>query len=128
MEEKTFKTILVVEDEPDVSKYLATFFEQSGYKVITAFDGKKGFESAKTNHPDLITLDILMPEESGVRMYRNLHDDASTNGIPVIMITGYRSDFKKFIETRKQVSPPAGYFEKPIDRDAVLAKIKEILG
>ncbi|MBT3231376.1 MAG: response regulator [Calditrichaeota bacterium] len=128
MEEKSLKTILVVEDEPDVVSYLVTFFTTNGYNVVSATDGKKGYEKAKANHPDLITLDILMPEESGVRMYRNLHDDPTTNEIPVIMITGYRSDFKKFIETRKQVSPPAGYFEKPIDRDAVLEKVKELIG
>jgi DNA-binding response OmpR family regulator len=127
MQDTTLKNILVVEDEPDVMSYLVTFFKVSGYNVLTATDGRKGFEKAKTEHPDLISLDITMPEESGVRMYRNLHDDPSTKGIPVIIITGVAGEFKRFIESRKQVDPPAGYFEKPIDREAVLAKIKEIL-
>jgi DNA-binding response OmpR family regulator len=121
------KTILVVEDENDVMDYLVTFFEDNGYNVITAKNGKTGFEKAKSDHPDLISLDISMPEESGVRMYRNLHDTPSTNGIPVIVITGVTSDFKGFLESRRQVDPPAGYFEKPIDREAVLKKIKEII-
>lgn len=128
MQDETIKTILVVEDEPDVMSYLVTFFKINGYHVITATDGKKGFEKAKSEHPDLISLDITMPEESGVRMYRNLHDEATTKGIPVIIITGVSGGFKGFLESRKQVSPPAGYFEKPIDREAVLAKVKEILG
>ncbi len=127
MQDKTLKTILVVEDEQDVMSYLVTFFKVNGYNVLTATDGRKGFEKAKTEHPDLISLDINMPEESGVRMYRNLHEDPSTKDIPVVMITGVPGEFKRFIETRKQVNPPAGYFEKPIDREAVLAKIKEIL-
>ena len=122
------KTILVVEDENDVMDYLVTFFEDNDYNVITAKNGKTGFEKAKSDLPDLISLDISMPEESGVRMYRNLHDTSSTQNIPVVVITGVTSDFKAFLESRKQVDPPAGYFEKPIDREAVLAKIKEILG
>jgi len=121
------KTILVVEDENDVMDYLVTLFEDHDFNVITATNGKTGFEKAKSNHPDLISLDISMPEESGVRMYRNLHDTPSTENIPVIIITGVTSDFKAFIESRKQVNPPAGYFEKPIDREAVIAKVKEII-
>ena len=121
------KTILVVEDEDDVMDYLVTFFEDNNYNTITATNGKTGFEKAKTYHPDLISLDISMPEESGVRMYRNLHDTPSTRNIPVIVITGVTSDFRGFLESRKQVNPPAAYFEKPIDRDAVLRSIKEII-
>ncbi|HHE46439.1 MAG TPA: response regulator [Bacteroidetes bacterium] len=128
MQETTAKTILVVEDEPDVLTYLVTFFKINGFNVLTATDGRKGFETAKNNHPDLISLDITMPEESGVRMYRNLHDDPSTRDIPVIIITGVSGEFKGFIESRKHINPPAGYFEKPIDREVVLARIKEILG
>ena len=121
------KNILVVEDEEDVMTYLVTFFEDNDFNVITATDGKKGFDLAKKENPDLISLDITMPEESGVRMYRNLHDDACTKDIPVIIITGVSGEFKKFLESRQQVEPPAGYFEKPIDREAVLAKVREIL-
>jgi DNA-binding response OmpR family regulator len=127
MKNNNKKTILVVEDEDDIMDYLVTFFEDNDFNVITATNGKTGFEKAKADKPDLISLDISMPEESGIRMYRNLHDTPSTNNIPVIVITGVSSDFKGFLESRKQVNPPAGYFEKPIDRDAVLAKIKEIL-
>jgi len=121
------KTILVVEDENDVMDYLVTFFEDHDYNVIKATNGKTGFKEAIEKQPDLISLDISMPEESGVRMYRNLHDTPSTQNIPVIIITGVTSDFKAFIESRKQVNPPAGYFEKPIDREAVLARVKEII-
>jgi CheY-like chemotaxis protein len=125
--EKQKKTILVVEDEDDVMDYLVTLFEDHDYNVIKATNGKTGFEKALSDHPDLISLDISMPEESGVRMYRNLHDTPSTKDIPVIIITGVTHDFKAFIESRRQVDPPAGYFEKPIDRDAVLAKVREII-
>jgi response regulator RpfG family c-di-GMP phosphodiesterase len=68
-----------------------------------------------------------MPEESGVRMYRNVCDDPVTRGIPVIIITGISHDFKRFIETRRHVPPPAGYFDKPVDAAALLAKLSELL-
>ena len=68
-----------------------------------------------------------MPEESGVRMFRDLQGNESTASIPVIMITGVSHEFKRFIETRRQVHPPEAYFEKPVDRDELLAKVNEIL-
>ena len=121
------KTILVVEDEPDEVAYLSALFADNGFDVISAGNGQKGFAKAKAHHPDLITLDISMPEESGVRMFRDLQQDPATAGIPVIMITGVTHDFKRFIETRRQVHPPAGYFDKPPDREQLLARIHEIL-
>ena len=127
MSEKTDRTILIVDDEPDVTAYLGAFFEDNGFRVIIAADGKEGFEKTKAEHPDLITLDITMPGESGVRMFRDLQQDPATTDIPVIIITGISHDFKRFIETRRQVRPPEGYFEKPINREELLAKINEIL-
>jgi CheY-like chemotaxis protein len=121
------KTILIVEDEPDEVAYLRTLFTDTGFAVISAVNGQDGFEKAKAHHPDLITLDISMPEESGVRMFRDLQGDPDTAAIPVVMITGISHDFKRFIETRKQVHPPAGYFDKPPDRVQLLAKINELL-
>lgn len=128
MSEQEARTILIVEDEPDVAAYLQAFFEDNGFNAVVAADGKEGFEKAKAGHPDLITLDITMPEESGVRMLRDLQAGEATADIPVVIITGVAHAFKRFIETRKQVRPPAGYFEKPIDRQELLAKVNEILG
>lgn len=122
------KTILIVEDEDDVLDYLATFFEDNNYNVLTATNGKIGFQKAKTKHPDLISLDISMPEESGIMMYRDLFSNINTKNIPVIVVTGFSREFKKLLNGLKDVEPPAGYFEKPIDRDAVLTKIKELIG
>ena len=122
------KKILIVDDEPDVVTYLSAFFEDQGFQVASAANGKEALEKARTEKPDVITLDITMPEESGVRTYRDLQEGEATKNIPVIIVTGVSSDFRGFIESRKQVKPPAGYFEKPIDRDELLAKVRQILG
>jgi len=124
----TKRTILIVEDEADEIAYLGALFEDHGFAVLSACNGRDGFEKAKSQRPDLSTLDMSMPEESGVRMFRDLQADPATADIPVVIITGITHEFKRFIETRKQVRPPAGYFEKPPARDELIAKINEILG
>jgi len=121
------KKILVVDDEPDVLKYLDTILLDNGFDVITANNGIDAFEKAVAEKPDLITLDISMPSESGVRVFRDLQDNPTTSNIPVIIITGISNEFKRFISTRKHLSPPIDYFEKPIDREELLKKIKKIL-
>ncbi len=121
------KKILIVDDEPDVVMYLSTFLEENGFEALEAKDGIECLEKAKAEQPDLITLDITMPEESGVKAFRKLQDDEKTKNIPIIIVTGVDSEFKDFISSRKQVHPPTGYFEKPIDRDEFLDKVKEIL-
>jgi CheY-like chemotaxis protein len=120
--------ILVVDDEEDVLTFIGTLLEDNGYAVSKAMNGKEGFAKAQAELPELILLDISMPEESGVRMYRNLCDEPQTKHIPVIILTGISHEFKRFIETRRQVPPPAGYFDKPPDRDQLLAKIRELTG
>lgn len=128
MKENTGKKILVVDDEPDVVAYLTALLQDNGFAVISAANGKEGFTKARSEHPDLIILDVTMPEESGVRMFRNIQGDAETAHIPVVILTGISHDFKRFIETRRQVHPPEGYFEKPPDREKLIAKINELLG
>ncbi len=120
------KKILIVDDEPDVVTYLKTFLEDNGFVTIEAMNGKEGMDKAVSEKPDLITLDITMPEESGVRMFRDLQANQDTADIPVIIITGVSPEFRRFLDTRKQVRSPAGYFDKPINTGEMLAKIKEI--
>jgi CheY-like chemotaxis protein len=122
------KKILIIDDEEDVITYLSTLFNDNGYDAISAIDGKAGIEKAVAENPDLITLDISMPQESGVRALRDLQNNEVTKNTPVIIVTGVSTDIKRFIESRKQVHPPEGFFEKPIDREALLIKVKELLG
>lgn len=122
------KRILIVDDEPDMVDWLTAFFEDNGFDTIVAYNGNEGFEKVKTERPDLITLDISMDKESGIRMYRNLNSDTELAKIPVVIVSGVSPDFKKFISSRSQVPPPAGYFEKPVDREAMLKKVRELIG
>lgn len=127
------KKILVVDDESSAIIYLETLLHDNGYETISAVDGAEGLEKVKSERPDLVTLDISMPKESGVRMYRNMKEDSQLASIPVVIvtaITGYGGDpeeFHKFISTRKQVPPPEGFVAKPINRDAFLDTIRNLL-
>jgi DNA-binding response OmpR family regulator len=122
------KKILIVDDEPDVVRYLTVLLENNGFSTVGAVDGRDGFEKVRSEHPDLIVLDISMPKESGIKMYRNLHDTKEFSGIPVVMLTGVSREFERFISTRKLVDPPAAYFEKPVDDKELLSKIAELVG
>ena len=121
------KKILIVEDEPDVSVFLKTLLEDEGFATFTAGNGREGFEIAKAEKPNLITLDITMPEESGMRMYRDLQADDTLAEIPVIIITGVSPEFKGFIESRNQVRPPDAYFEKPANREELIETVKRLV-
>jgi DNA-binding response OmpR family regulator len=121
------KTILVVDDEPDTLTYLRTVLEDQGYKTIGAVDGEEAIASLQEQVPDLVTLDITMPEKSGVAVYRKLREESRYSSIPVIMITGVSDDFKRFISTRRQVPPPDAYISKPVDHEEVIKVVEELL-
>jgi len=127
------KTVLVVDDEPDVVAYLEMLLQDQGYATVSAGDGREGLEKAKEHAPGLICLDITMPEESGVRMYRNLRDDPDLARIPVVVVTavtglgGDPEPFRVFLSSRKHIPPPDGFFSKPIPREKFLEKVKELL-
>lgn len=120
------KKILVVDDESDVLTFLTTLLDDNGYETMTAENGEEALERVKGSRPDLVTLDITMPETSGVRFYRNMKESNDWNSIPIVIVTGISSDFEKFISTRKQVPPPEGYVAKPIDEKEILELIKKL--
>jgi CheY-like chemotaxis protein len=120
------KTILIVDDEPDVCTYLSTLLEDHGYTTISAKDGEEALGKLQAVSPSLITLDISMPEKSGVRLYREIKEDSRWKKIPIIIITGISEDFQKFISTRRQVPPPEGYLSKPIRPEEILELIQKL--
>ena len=128
------KKVLVIDDEQAVVAYLETLLQDNGYETISAENGRIGFELAKKERPDLVCLDITMPEESGIRFYRNLKGDPEISGIPVVVVTavtGYGGDpepFRKFLSTRRQVPPPEAFFSKPIVREQFLTEIERLIG
>jgi len=122
------KKILVVDDEPDVVTYLASVLRDSGYEALEAFNGEEAMEKVLKEHPDLVTLDITMPEMTGVKAYRKMKEDPVLSKIPVVIVTGVSHEFKQFISTRSQVPAPEGYLEKPVKPGDLLAEVRRLLG
>lgn len=122
------KTILVVDDEPDTLTFLSTVLEDNGYLTEQVSNGEDAIRIIEQKPPHLITLDITMPEKSGVAVYRKVKEAEEYRHIPIIIITGISDDFRRFISTRRQVPPPDGYLSKPVDHEELLAKVAELLG
>jgi CheY-like chemotaxis protein len=83
------KSILLVEDSTTQALHLRTLLEREGLHVVWARDGRQGVQRAQQVHPDLVVLDIQMPEMNGFEVSRMLKEDAGTADIPIIMFTRY---------------------------------------
>ena len=120
--------ILVVEDEPDVATYLQTIFQDNGYEVIVAVDGVQAMEKARIEKPDLITLDIVMPNQTGIRSYHDYNKYPDLKNIPIIFITAMGEPVATFMHKMKTFGDPEGFMAKPIDKDELIKMVKSIIG
>jgi CheY-like chemotaxis protein len=133
MDKAQDKTVLVVEDEPDVQAFLAATLEDAGFNVLTASNGQDGYNRVKEKRPDAITLDLVMPRQSGVQFYKRLRANAKYTDIPVLIITAHarddlgQEDFAEIMKS-KEVAAPQGYLEKPVNPVALVDKIASMLG
>jgi len=118
------KRALVVDDEADVRAYLGALLEDIGFEVLTAEDGVRGVEAARKEKPDLITLDISMPEQSGVRTYRQLKTEDDLKNIPVCIITGFSEKMSTYLKKLAGFPFPEGFLNKPIDPE----ELKKLAG
>lgn len=127
------KKILIVDDEPDVVGYLEMILQDNGYETLAAANGNEALKLLREQKPDLVTLDISMPEASGTRFYVELKKDPELSSTPVFIVTavtGFGGDkygYEKFISHRRLVPPPEGFFPKPIDREEFISAVREQL-
>jgi CheY-like chemotaxis protein len=123
------KKILVVDDEMDIRIFISTLVETNGYKSLVAKDGEEGLQMVKEHKPDLIILDVMMPKESGLKLYRELRSDNTTKQIPVIMVSAVSR--KTFLHSIREMdryqgvslSEPEAYIEKPPEAEELLTFI-----
>jgi CheY-like chemotaxis protein len=124
------KKILIVDDEPEQIDFVSTVLEQNGYITISAKDGIEGMEKVKTEKPNLILLDILMPKKGGIAMYQDLRHDEETKDIPVVIVTGVArgGPFEEYMLSQgKDIPVPDGYVEKPMNPDTMLKLVSDLL-
>ena len=128
------KKVLVVDDDVDVRKVVSKLVEKSGYEAIEAKNGVEGMGTVREDKPDLIILDMLMPKESGIRMYHELKTEEPLKDIPVIVLSAIPK--KSFLRSQKvldefagqSVPEPEAYIEKPEEPEELVALMKKILG
>ena len=115
------KTILIVDDDPNIREYLETLFTDNGYAVKTAANGDAALELLKDFRPDCITLDIEMPDKTGPWFNRALQRGKTYANIPIIVITGHTG--------LKYVIPNAvGSLSKPFEQKELLDLVRETIG
>lgn len=118
------KKILVIDDLPENVFMLQDRLEHEGYEVITAYNGSTGIEKALNELPDLILLDVMMPDITGIEVCRRLVNDPATKDIPIILVTAKSGadDTKKGLE-----AGAFDYIKKPFNRIELLARVKSAL-
>ena len=120
------KRILVVDDEEMVRFMLCECLRDEGYEVLEAENGYDGLNLARMEQPDLIIMDISMPQMNGIEATRNLRDDPEISHIPIFVSTGEEGAKKNF--TKEQGTEVQGFVEKPYQIEKILGRIKSILG
>ncbi len=114
------RKILIIDDDFPVGYLIKINLEAEGYEAILALSGEEGLEKAKINHPDLITLDVLMPEMDGFEVLQALKEDAGVNSIPVIIISVINE-----IRRKRGIEMGAvDYLLKPIDFESLLNRMR----
>ena len=120
------KKILVVDDEGDILKLVKMRLETGGYKVITLDSGERAVEVAKSEKPDLILLDVVMPGKNGCDVCRELKADAATRNVPVILFTAHYPE-EEYVKVSSGDVGADDYIVKPFDAQALLDKIKVLI-
>ena len=132
------KKILIVDDEPDTRFFLKNRLRANQFDVLEAGDGAAGIALAARQHPDLILLDLMIPEEDGILTYRALRRNPDTEGIPVIFLTALSSStspmtkqsLQLLAKTKHGVEMDENFWVmgKPYQPQELMATIKLVLG
>jgi CheY-like chemotaxis protein len=127
------KTVLVVDDEPNVRQYLAQILLDAGFNVVQAGDGNEAMEIIRKDPPDFISLDLVMPRKSGHKLLYELRKDRRLSQIPVLIVTAHaqdelgEGDLKDIMDNRV-LSGPGVYLEKPVKPLSYVRAVQRALG
>jgi len=117
------KTILVIDDEKDIVELVAYNLLKEGYKVVKAYDGDQALQYIKTNQPDLIILDLMLPEIDGIEICRYIRKNTLTEKLPVIMLTAKSEVIDRIIGLEIGADD---YITKPFNVRELLARVKAV--
>jgi two-component system, OmpR family, response regulator len=118
------RKILVVDDDPDQLEVARWSLKKAGFAIGTADNGVDALVKTRSVLPDLIVLDLMLPELNGFDICRTLRKDPATASIPIIMLTGMRSEFSRLAGLESGVNL---FLTKPYNPDELVSKVEEML-
>src|SRR5690242_4296535 len=118
------RKILVIDDEPDALELVAYNLKQAGFSVVTAKDGAEGLEKVKSTSPDLIVLDVMLPEMDGFSLCRVFKNTPVTANIPIIMLTAKAAEIDRVLGLELGADD---YLTKPFSPRELVLRVKKLL-
>jgi DNA-binding response OmpR family regulator len=119
------KTILVIDDEVDILTSVRLVLEGSGYRVFTSPDAKNAMDLMEKHQPDLVLLDVMLPNVSGYSICWQIKNNQAAQNVPVILMTAKSSDGDRLMGTQMKCD---GYLCKPFEKRALIDLIKKFIG
>ena len=116
--------VLLVDDEPDILEMIGFNLEKEGYEVYTAPNGRKGLELARIHHPDLVLLDVMMPEMDGMETCRELREDPNLKDVLIAFLTARNEDYSQIAGFDAGADD---YISKPIKPRVLVSRVKALL-
>jgi len=116
--------ILVVDDDPDIVEMISDILDMEGLSIIPAYSGTEALEKAKAENPDLILLDVMMPDIDGFEVCDKLKDDEKTAHIPIVMVTA-KKDSASYLDAITVAAD--GYISKPFEISELVKEVKKWL-
>jgi DNA-binding response OmpR family regulator len=121
--------ILIVDDDPDLVEAVSIILENKGYTVAAAYGGVEGLEKAKTENPDLIVLDVMMPDKDGYEVCKELKADEQYRSIPILLLTAVVSKISTTRYTQQMgiETEADDYVDKPVEPDELVRRIEVLI-
>jgi len=120
----TVQKILVVDDDQNLVRVVRAYLEKANFQVLTAFDGETALHTLRRDHPDLVVLDLMLPDRDGWDITRLVRSDPTLANIPIIMLTARVDDTDKIIGLELDADD---YITKPFNPREVVARVRSIL-
>ncbi|EFO81534.1 two component transcriptional regulator, winged helix family [Oscillochloris trichoides DG-6] len=118
------QTILVTDDDRQIVRLVSSYLEQAGYRVLTAYDGEATLRLARTERPDLLVLDLMLPDRDGYSIVQTLRGDPHLGGMPIIMLTARVEDTDRIVGLELGADD---YIGKPFNPREVVARVRAVL-
>jgi len=123
------KRILIVDDDPDLVNAVTMILKSKKYEVAAAYDGNEGLAKAKTENPDLIVLDVMMPGKDGYTVCKELKADTTLGKTPVLLLTAVASHVPttRYTQQMGMETEADDYLDKPVEPEVLVKRIETLL-